>query len=631
MLTAHDLDILPAPILKLYEKYSQTVINDIARRIGNLNYSSASWQMQRLSEAGSLYEDILEKISELTGQSEQELHKIFEQAGGRAVKYDNAIYEAAGLKPLPLNLSPASLNVLVAGLNRTNGTLQNITRTTALTGQNAFIEATDLAYQQIITGSFDYNTAIRQAVNSVADEGLSVIYYPSGRKDQLDVAVRRAVLTGANQTAADITMVNADELGVDLVQTSAHIGARPSHEIWQGRVFSRSGTHPKYPDFVEGTGYGTVTGLCGINCRHSFYPYIEGLSSDSYPDLEPYKGEPVEYNGQELSQYEATQQQRAIERQIRKAKRRAEAVKEAGLDNSDELTRVMNLQAKMRDFTRQTGLSRQYVRESIGKPAKTNKIKSSLVPKPEPEGKFVLAKTVEEANQKLEKYLAGGTFTDYVNNKAVRLSGVHFEGIKKDQINSILRGVSDVSERFGVKFDYIGYQWRRRRSLGTYNYVYSGPSCALSLQKTWIRNAHEIQQRSINNWKTQLSRNIEQLKKAIADPKRSGLLTRNTEKLSILEKMKRWAIYSENGVDSLEATARHEAYHGVYYQKKLKQTFSDALKRNDVLRNQWYEVSEYGGSSVSELFAELGTALDMNIDVPDNLRRAIIETLESIL
>ena len=365
MLTANDLDILPAPILELYEKYSQSVINDIARRIGNLDYASAAWQMQRLSESGALYEAILEQISELTGVTEAELKKVFDKAGVKAVAFDNAIYKAAGIQTLPLNLSPQMLQVLAAGLNRTNGTLRNITMTTALTGQNAFIEATDLAYQQVVTGAFDYNTAIRNAVYSVADDGLSVIYYPSGRHDKLDVAVRRAVLTGVNQTAAQISEARMNDFGVDLVQTSAHIGARPTHEIWQGKIFSRSGTHPKYPDFVKETGYGTVTGLCGINCRHSYYPFFEGLSKNAYPDLEAYKGEPVQYNGRELSQYEATQQQRAIEREVRRAKRRAEAVKAAGLDDSVEISVVRRQQARMRDFIRQTGLDRQYVREAV--------------------------------------------------------------------------------------------------------------------------------------------------------------------------------------------------------------------------------------------------------------------------
>ena len=190
----------------------------------------------------------------------------------RALAFDDAIYQAAGLNPLPLNLSPAMTQVLVAGLQRTQGTMRNLTLTSAIDAQNLFTDAADLAYMQVSSGAFDYNTAIRQAVESVAEQGLGVIHYASGRREHLDVAMRRAVLTGVNQTAGQLQWARADEMGCDLVETSAHIGARntgtgpANHEGWQGRVFSRSGKHPKYPDFVAETGYGTGPGLCGWNC-----------------------------------------------------------------------------------------------------------------------------------------------------------------------------------------------------------------------------------------------------------------------------------------------------------------------------------------------------------------------------
>ena len=224
---------------------------------------------------------------------------------------------------------------------------------------------------QVSSGAFDYDSAIRQAVKSVADQGIGVIHFGSGRRDRLDVAMRRAVLTGVNQTAGELQIARADEMGCDLVQTSAHIGARntgtgpANHEGWQGRVFSRSGRHPKYPDFEAETGYGTGPGLCGWNCRHSFFPFFEGISRNVYTkaQINEYASKKVNYNGEDISVYEATQKQRAIEREIRDAKRQASALKAAGLDNAEELARVRTLQEKMRDFTRQTGLSRQYQRE----------------------------------------------------------------------------------------------------------------------------------------------------------------------------------------------------------------------------------------------------------------------------
>jgi hypothetical protein len=295
---------------------------------------------------------------------------MFEQAGVKAMRFDDGIYKAAVLDPLPLNLSPAMAQTLAAGLRKTNGVMQNLTRTSAASGQNAFIDAADLAYMQVTSGALDYNTAIRLAVKDVASQGLSVINY-AGRRDRLDVATRRTVLTGVNQTVGQLQTARADEMGCDLVAVTAHIGARnrgtgpANHESWQGKVYSRSGTSQKYPNFVEKTGYGTGEGLGGWNCRHNFYPYFEGISENAYSqaELDDYAGKTVTYNGQAMSVYDATQEQRAIERRIRHWKRQAGALEAAKLDNGPETDKVKYWQARMRDFVRQ--MNRQYKGEGV--------------------------------------------------------------------------------------------------------------------------------------------------------------------------------------------------------------------------------------------------------------------------
>lgn len=386
MLTAEQLDEVPDPILDLFHEFENSVIQDIARRLATMDITeTAAWQVQRLSESGMLYDDILARISQLTGKSEAVLRDLFEKAGVTAMAFDDAVYKAAGLNPLPLNLSPAMAQVLAGGLRKTKNTMHNLTMTTALKGQEAFVDAADLAYMQVSTGAMSYDQAIRAAIKKVAADGLSTISY-GNHTDHLDVAVRRTVLTGVGQTVGELQMLRADEMGADLITTSAHIGARNhgegpmNHEGWQGRIFSRSGTHSKYPDFVKSTGYGTVVGLAGINCRHSFYPFFEGISQAAYDQatLDDYASKTVTYNGQEISVYDATQKQRAIEREIRKAKREAGALQAAGLDNGEELGRVKGAQARMRDFVRQTGLSRQPVRESVIKPIPETELDQDL-------------------------------------------------------------------------------------------------------------------------------------------------------------------------------------------------------------------------------------------------------------
>jgi len=373
MLTSDQFETLTNPIIKLYTQYEESVINDIARRLGNLDFASAAWQTQRLSESGFLYKDILQKLSKLTGKSETTLRAIFKEAGVNAIKFDDAIYKAAGLKPIPLNLSPAMLRALQAGLTKTQGILSNLTMTTAINANQSFIKAADMAYLQISTGAMSYDQAIRMAIKNMAAEGLSIINYASGHTDKLDVAMRRTVLTGVAQTANQLQIERAGEMGSDLVGVSAHIGARnkgvgpANHESWQGKIYSRSGNHKKYKDFVATTGYGTGGGLGGWNCRHSFYPFFEGISENAYSkeELKDFKKETVKFNGQDISVYEATQYQRAIERKIRFLKRQSDALEAAKLSNFAEVAKIKEWQAAMRSFIKQTGLQRQSVRETI--------------------------------------------------------------------------------------------------------------------------------------------------------------------------------------------------------------------------------------------------------------------------
>lgn len=373
-LTAQQLDELTEPLEALFERFYQSVIEDMARRLARIDMSNATaYQAWRSRESGLLYDELLARLSKLTGLTTRELRRAFERYGVRFTEKDEAIYRKAGLDPVPLRQSPAMLNALEAGLRKTGMVANNLTMTTAVTTQQAFIDAADLAYMQVSTGTMAYQSAIREGVLSLARRGLTVISFPSGRIDQADVAMRRTVLTGVAQTTGVMQLELAREMGCDLVEVDAHFGARNhgtgpmNHESWQGKIYSISGTDRRYPSLIETTGYGTIVGLYGVNCRHSCYPYIEGVSEPSYSngELREMKERRVRYNGEELTYYDATQKQRAIERAIRKAKREAGALEAAGLDNTAERVRLGLHQAKMRDFIEQTGLVRDRFREQV--------------------------------------------------------------------------------------------------------------------------------------------------------------------------------------------------------------------------------------------------------------------------
>lgn len=368
-------------LLELYSKLDEAITRDIVRRLvktGGVSIS-ADWQIQRLQESGVLFDDIIRRVAQLTDASDQQVKALFEDAGVQAIEIDRGIYQSAGLSPPPLRQSLGAMQILQAGMQKTAGHLRNLSMTTAVATQQSYINAVTLAEMQVESGAFDYVTAIRNAVRSAAEAGAEVLY-PTGHRDKLDVAIRRATLTGVSQTTARISDRYADDMGCDLVETTAHPGARPEHQVWQGQVFSRSGKHPDYPDFIETTGYGTGEGLCGWNCRHSFFPFFEGISSSAYPreKLREYENQTVQYNGETIKYYDATQMQRGMERQIRATKREL-----AGYDtgmkvtDSEELRNALKEQfaavsvklsrqkLQMDDFIDRTGMLRQGEREQV--------------------------------------------------------------------------------------------------------------------------------------------------------------------------------------------------------------------------------------------------------------------------
>ncbi|MBS7363915.1 MAG: hypothetical protein KIH03_08905, partial [Paludibacteraceae bacterium] len=207
----------------------------------------------------------------------------------------------------------------------------------------------------------------------------SRVLYPSGHSDHLDVATRRAIVTSVGQTASQVSLKLMEELDCDLVEVSAHGGSRPEHAKWQGKVFSRGGRNKKYKDFETETGYGTGDGLCGWNCRHTFFPYFEGISTKAYTNkqLRAYEKDTLSVGGKEITQYEARQVQRSIERDIRSAKRSQMAFVGAleGADDpellrelrkgEDEASQsVLDAERRMIDFIEETGLYRRKDRES---------------------------------------------------------------------------------------------------------------------------------------------------------------------------------------------------------------------------------------------------------------------------
>lgn len=372
------------------------IIGDIARRVASTGRltETAELQAEALKEQGYSPERILAEVrktlnadskymSEVAYQTKEykaEVAEIIRETVEEAKQMNNYLVSQAGMMSYRDDLSiwkehgvdlknDNVLSQLIAAYTKqTEGALENITGTTgalSLNGatlKNAFRHELDLAIIKTVSGGFSFNKALDDCCHNLARNGVQVIY-PSNRKISIEAAARMCIKTGISQLSGKITEANLKKTKTNLVYVSAHAGARPEHAKWQGKVYTYDGEPtPQYPDFEEETGYGSVTGLKGVNCSHEFYPHWEG---DPIPEFK--EPEPMEYNGKEYTFYEATQEQRRMERKARELQREIEAQRAA--KNYDKLSELNALKNKnlsdYLDFSMATGLNPKLSRMNI--------------------------------------------------------------------------------------------------------------------------------------------------------------------------------------------------------------------------------------------------------------------------
>lgn len=366
MLSPRYLEGISDELVEIYAQLEADILQDMARRIAKLGKitDATRWQAQLLAEAGALKKRVYALLKKYDPAIQKEIKAIYNDALIKNARADNRIFTEA----LGHGVSDINAQAMLASIRKTFSDLSRLTITTAYTTEQQFVQQANAAYMKVTTGAFDYDAATKTACDNLARDGITGVQYMNGKpvRRSIEAAVRMNILTGVNQTASAMTMSNCEELGCDLVETTAHIGARPSHEEWQGQIFSLSGTNPKYRPFSV-CGLGKPDGICGINCRHSYYPYFEGLEKHyTQADLDEMESKSVEYNGEKMSRYDAEQKLRGIERKVRKYKRQALTQEAAGIDNTAARRKIGEWQAKAREFTKQTGIERDHVREFIG-------------------------------------------------------------------------------------------------------------------------------------------------------------------------------------------------------------------------------------------------------------------------
>ena len=383
------LDALPEELAELYRSLESQLLDEICSRLNladQLNEVTVQ-SIRALRSHGISQQEIERAIRRTTNISEKKLTELLDDVVERNQRYYSELIDIADVTA-PQTL--LSIEDTYAIYEQTRQTFRNITQSmaflldngrTMLRPASAYQWALDNAVLQIQSGAVSYNQAISGAVKQLADSGIKTAEYQSGHMDQIDVAVRRAIMTGINQLCQQYSEQSMDYLETDLVEVSAHIGARntgtgpENHESWQGKIY-RWSKKPKqssgrYPDFIASTGYGTGPGLGGWNCRHHSYPFVEGVMEPTYSksDLRAMEGKKreISFEGKQYDGYTATQKQRQIERTIRKLKREQTAYKAAGLTEEEQAVtaRIRRLNKEYKAFSEAAGLPMQRERMRV--------------------------------------------------------------------------------------------------------------------------------------------------------------------------------------------------------------------------------------------------------------------------
>lgn len=373
------LDVLPEELVELFRGLEDTLITEICSRLklrDKLNEVTMR-DIKALRSHGVDLKEIKKAIRKTAGISEKKLNDLLADVVARNQSYHEELIQLSGVTKPDVLVGMDDIEAIRA---QTAETCRNITQSigflvdagrTFLPPAKAYQWALDSAVMQIDSGAISYSQAVKSAIKQLAGSGLKIVDYESGHRDQVDVAVRRAVMTGVSQLCAKYTEQSADYLDTTYFEVSAHAGARDkpgpspwsSHKDWQGKVYStRSGDI--YPNIYEVCGLDAVDGLEGANCRHRRFPWVEGVSERTYTDEQLAHiddGLGCTYDGKAYTAYEATQMQRSIERTIRKLQREKTAYKAAGLRDDERAVniRLRRLSTKYKEFSAAAGLPKQ--------------------------------------------------------------------------------------------------------------------------------------------------------------------------------------------------------------------------------------------------------------------------------
>ena len=387
---------LASKIASRYQDLEERIMQDIVRRIvkaGEIT-STADWQINRLRILGYSSEDVEKEIKKALNASYPEMFELYDKVINWEYVRNKEIYEQINAKYIPFEENGQLKRITEAIIDQSFDDLENVTNSLGFyldygNGQKVltplsqvYTKYLDAACYDIVTGAFDYNSVLRRVVTQLTNSGLRQIDYSSGRANRVDVAARRAVMTAVSQITGKISEYNAQKLGTEYFEVEWHAGARPTHAVWQGRVWSKE-------QLYSVCGLGTVTGLLGANCYHTYYPFFPGISqrnwSDDWLDAKnEEEAEPKTFDGKKYTLYEAKQRQRQMETAMRAQREKVRLLQHGGADQDEIILHKAKYQGQLNEysrFCRKMSLTEERERiylDMRGKIATNNKSQNSM-------------------------------------------------------------------------------------------------------------------------------------------------------------------------------------------------------------------------------------------------------------
>lgn len=392
MFTPEVTEAIPIALEQIFDSLQMSIMADIVRMLvlaQELTPTSV-YKIGRLYKLGKSKSAIKSIVQNTLDLSNSEIKNVFSGVIESGYNEAESVFKEQGKEFIPYAENEPLQQFVRAVQAQTQGECKNITQSMGFAKRQPdgslgftpvadyYQETLDKAVTEIASGASDYNTVLEKTVTEMTNSGLRTVDYASGHSNRVTVAARRAVSTGLNQVVGKINEENAEKLGTNYFEVSWHSGARPSHQVWQGRVYSKE-------ELESVCGLGTVTGLCGANCYHSYSPFTPGITPRTYTDeqldkMNAEENKPVEYNGKTYTKYEATQRQRRLETTMRAQRQKIKLLEEGGADEQaiiNARARYVKTSDEYVNFSKSVGLSQQWDRVTVG----SNTVKGITKPK----------------------------------------------------------------------------------------------------------------------------------------------------------------------------------------------------------------------------------------------------------